>query len=124
MTDNLHQIKLIEHIYKIIRSECDDNLYSPFQDCQQSCQRIINATTILLNDAACITRNKLPSAPKTNLSLDEIEQLFRSMLEIILIPDNITSKELKIKKLLVKNNLQPNILLFNDTWSGNFFDWL
>lgn len=117
MNDNTSSM-LIQNLCDNIRSACSDNLCSPIKECSESCQRILNATSILLNDAIII-QNKEKSV--SNCSVDEIASILQAILILLSDTDNIINIESKIANVLVNYNISPNTLLFLPPWNNDFF---
>ena len=107
----------IQNLCDNIRSICSDNLCSPFADCRESCERILNATSILLNDAT-VLQNKTDSISQRSTA--EIAILLQNILTLLSDTDNIVNIEAKIANLFVNNNINPQNLLFIPPWSGDF----
>ncbi len=102
MQDNWGLIKQIELIDEYITDECQEYLYYLPKNNIHIFERIKNASTILVNNAARILRNQTPLIKTKNnsLTLEQIRDLMMKMYKIILTNDCPVIKEDKIKKII------------------------
>lgn len=117
-------IKEIEQLHEHICDECQNGLYYPPKEYQESSRRIFNAATILYNESICVYRDKAEYGKKTKLSLKELVNLLHKICEILQQAENWITKEVLVKNTLEQNNIASKDFLKLDTWQGDFVEKL
>lgn len=117
-------IKEIEQLHEQICDECQDGMYYPPKEYQESSQRIFNAATILYNESLCVYRDKVKCGKKTNLELNQLINLLRKISEILQRAENWITKESLVKNILEENRVASENFLKLDVWQGDFVEKL
>lgn len=112
----------IEKIHEMICNECQSALYYPPKDYQECSQRILNASTLLYNEA--LNTPSQGKGVKTNLSLQNLTDLLYKIYKILQNSEIWPLKEQEIKEVLKNNRLIPEHFLTLDTWQDGFVERL
>lgn len=122
MTDTDNTIRELETMHQGIYNECQQTIYYPPQEYQESSYRILNAATILYNEAICVLRNHAECGVKTKLPLNQICELMQKMYGVLKKTIIVPEKENEIKKLFKEVHLNPGNFLILDEWEDKFLD--
>lgn len=122
MTDTDNTIRELETMHQGIYNECQQTIYYPPKEYQESSCRILNAATILYNEAICVLRNRAECGVKTKLSLNQICELMQKMCDVLKKTIIVPEKEDEIKKLFKEVHLNPGNFLVLDEWEDKFLE--
>lgn len=115
-------IDKLEQLHEQICDECQEGLYYPPKEYQESSQRIFNAETMLYNEAIRIYRDKSKQGKITKLTLNQLVKVMSKIYEILRQAENWKNKESMIKDILEKNNMASANFLKLDSWQGDFLE--
>lgn len=116
--NNLNLIKQIELIHEYISDECQEYIYYVPKGSNNVSQKIINASSTLVNNAMRILRNQKPLLYDENakpLTLEQIKNMMFKIYQVVLTAKIPVKKENILRKILKEdfainpdNLLQPN----------------
>lgn len=112
----------INKLFETIRIECQKYVLDTSKTYQQSSERILNAASLLFNDAVVTRLQKSGNGKLTHLSFNKICEIIQKMHVIILESDSLADKEDDVRKLFKYYNLDPNQFLVCHEWKGNFIE--
>jgi len=122
MSETQNIIKQIENAYRSICNECEEIIYYPPQEYRESSVRIINASTILYNEALRLFRDNSEQGAKTKLSLSQIGEVMQKTRIIMQKTTIIGQKEKEIEQIFQNVKLNPHKFLILDEWNGEFIE--
>ena len=111
MKNNTDNIKVIKDTYCAIYNQCEDGLYDEEDCCYNFYQKVINATSTLLNKSSLIIMDT-PIKQDGPPSVEDISNIMKDIFIILSEVDFIKSKEDKIKKIFINYNLNPDKYFF------------
>lgn len=112
---NTTNINEINKLKSIITYYCEEMIFHPFKEYQESGYRILNAARMFYYNILRLQQNSSGEEDKKNLFNQNIKML-QQIKNILDIADTIPVKEQKIKDLLEKEQLKPEEYLYQGEW--------
>lgn len=112
---NTTNINEINKLKSIITYYCEEMIFHPFNEYQESGRRILNAARVFYYNILRLQQNTSREENLENI-LNQNMKMLKQIKDILEIADTVPAKEQKIKELLEKEQLKPEGYLYLDKW--------